>query len=223
MISNNRHSWAAQSRLRSVGDAANEVDGRSALRKSEVDGASEEMQRGTALLPHAGVPSEAVRVANDICQNVQRNPESARAAALELVLLLTRHPVTARGGLAPWQKRKVEQYVHEHLQEDVRVGELANMIPLSVSYFYRAFKQTFGETPRAYLTRRRLELAQELMLCTQEPLTRIAIACGFADQSHLSKAFRRVMTETPSTWRRRNFDDGRVDASTRRRSAGALR
>jgi transcriptional regulator GlxA family with amidase domain len=50
-------------------------------------------------------------------------------------------------------------------------------------------------------------LAQELMLSTREPLTQIAFESGFADLSHLSKAFRRDRGEPPSTWRRRNLFD----------------
>ena len=221
MFRNDRDSWTTRPALRS----ADEIDRRSALQNSETDGASEESRHGIASRMesdnHTEVPLEAVRVANDIYRNVQRNPESARAAALQLVNLLSPSPAHARGGLAPWQKRKVHEYVREHLQGHIQVADLANEIPLSVSYFYRAFKETFGETPSTYITRRRLEIAQELMSRTEESLTQIALAAGFADQSHLSKAFRRVMAETPSAWRRRNFN--RVDASAQESSRRALR
>jgi AraC family transcriptional regulator len=220
MASNDRNSLTNQPGLGPADYAASDADGGSVLRKPAFEGASEEVRHRTVSLlgrdNHIGAPFEVLRIANDIYRNVQRSPESARAAALQLVGLLTPPPMHTRGGLAPWQKRKVDKYVCEHLQEHIRVVELANEIPLSVSYFHRVFKETFGETPRTYITRMRLELAQELMLRTEERLTQIALAAGFANQSHLSKTFRRVMTETPSAWRRRNVVDARVDTRTSR-------
>ena len=174
--------------------------------------------------PQAGLPIEAVTILEDVRRAMERNrPEGARIAALRLVSLLTpspgAEPVCARGGLAPWQRRKIERYVRENLERPVQIEELALQIPLSVSHFCRAFKETFRNTPHAYLIRLRLESAQEMMLATDEPLSQIALASGFADQAHLSKQFRRVIGETPSAWRRRNLTEKQVE-TVRRRSAG---
>jgi len=171
-----------------------------------------------------GLPLEAVTILEDVRRAMERNrPEGARIAALRLVSLLTpppeAGPVCARGGLAPWQRRKIERYVREHLERPVQIEELAEHIPLSVSHFCRAFKETFRNTPHAYLIRLRLESAQEMMLATDEPLSQIALASGFADQAHLSKQFRRVIGETPSAWRRRNLTEMQV-GTLRRCSAG---
>jgi len=171
-----------------------------------------------------GLPLEAVTILEDVRRAMERNrPEGARIAALRLVSLLTpppeAGPVCARGGLAPWQRRKIERYVREHLERPVQIEELAEHIPLSVSHFCRAFKETFRNTPHAYLVRLRLESAQEMMLATDEPLSQIALASGFADQAHLSKQFRRVIGETPSAWRRRNLTEMQV-GTLRRCSAG---
>ena len=51
-------------------------------------------------------------------------------------------------------------------------------------------------------TRRRIEVAQDLMLSTREPLGAIALSCGMSDQSHFSRWFRRIVGETPHQWRR---------------------
>src|SRR5690606_2306493 len=80
----------------------------------------------------------------------------------------------------------------------------------------RAFKESFGTTAHMHIIRLRLELAQRLMLTTDEPLSQIALACGLADQAHLSKLFRREMGETPSAWRRRNLTGAQADARKRR-------
>ena len=161
---------------------------------------------------------KVARLLEDIRRAVQRSPEAARPAALNLVTLLTpgapAEPA-ARGGLAPWQKRKIERYVTAHLDRPLQVDELAKLVPLSVSYFSRAFKETFGECPHAYLIRLRLKLAQDLMMSTNDPLSQVAVACGFADQSHFTRLFRRALGETPNAWRRRNLTETQAEAKKR--------
>jgi AraC family transcriptional regulator len=160
--------------------------------------------------------SSAKELLDVIRRAMELNPEAARAAALRLVAFLT-PPATAeslgtRGGLAPWHKYKVDRYLREHLERPLRIEKLAEQIPLSVSYFCRAFKESFGTTPHMHIIRLRLELAQRLMLTTEDPLNHIALACGLADQAHLSKLFRRWIGETPSAWRRRNLSDSQAQA-----------
>ena len=146
---------------------------------------------------------EAVRILDDIRRAIPCSPRDARAAASRLVSLLSLpSSEKARGGLAPWQKRKIERFVREHLSRCLSVEELAGQVSLSASYFHHAFKGTFGTSPHAYITKLRIEAAQTMMRGGEEPLSQIAFACGFADQSHLCKIFRRVLGETPSAWRR---------------------
>jgi AraC-like DNA-binding protein len=163
----------------------------------------------------AGLSAEADRILDDVRRAMQESPQGARAAALRLVALLSLPEETdlacARGGLAPWQKRKVDRFLKEHLERPVHLSELAEQVLLSVSHFCRAFKETFGETPHAYIVGLRLELARALMLATEDPLSQIALACGLSDQAHLSKLFRRVMGETPNAWRRRNLTDNQAE------------
>jgi AraC family transcriptional regulator len=155
--------------------------------------------------------TRAAEILDEMCREIRRGPREARQAALRLVTLLKRPSIAeaaiTRGGLAPWQAQKIERYLRAQLREQMPVRELARHTQLSVSHFCRAFKETFGRTPHAYILRLRIELAQELMLSTRDPLTQIAFECGFADLSHLSKAFRREIGEPPSTWRRRNLVD----------------
>jgi transcriptional regulator GlxA family with amidase domain len=108
----------------------------------------------------------------------------------------------ARGGLAPWQVRKVTSYVDAHLERTIRNEELAALARLNPSHFGRAFRCSFGEPPHEYVIRRRVERAQGLMLSTNASLSAIALDCGLADQAHLSRLFRRVVGETPRAWRR---------------------
>jgi AraC family transcriptional regulator len=73
---------------------------------------------------------------------------------------------------------------------------------LSKCHFSRAFKQTVGSSPMAYVAVRRVERAKLMMTSTGQRLTDIALACGFADQSHLNRYFRRVVGVSPGLWRR---------------------
>jgi AraC-like DNA-binding protein len=162
------------------------------------------------------------RLLDDLRCAMERNPGAARAAVVQLITFLEPQtavkPASARGGLAPWQKRKVDRYLRENLDCPVRLNKVAEQLSLSVSYFSRAFKETFGTTPHMHMLRLRLDRAKQLMLTTEDPLSQIALACGLADQAHLSKLFRRVIGDTPSAWRRRNLTEAQVEARSRRSS-----
>jgi AraC-like DNA-binding protein len=135
--------------------------------------------------------------------------EEARLSARRLVKLLESPRIgeSCRGGLAPWQKRKIDHYIRENLAHPLERDRLAAQISLSTCHFSRAFKESFGESPHVYIIGLRLELAKELMLSTDESLSQIAFACGFADQSHFTKVFRRGLGETPHMWRRLNVTE----------------
>jgi AraC-like DNA-binding protein len=111
-------------------------------------------------------------------------------------------PEDVRSGLATWQKRRLTAYIDARLAERIRIEDLASLLHLSVGHFCRAFKSAFGLSAHDYLTRRRIEVAQGLMLTTCDPLGVIALSCGMSDQSHFSRWFRRIVGETPHQWRR---------------------
>ncbi|MGA0603469.1 helix-turn-helix domain-containing protein [Caulobacter sp. KR2-114] len=127
--------------------------------------------------------------------------------SLALVLRLTQlnrstPTASARGGLAPWQLRKVIDCLQSHLSDGVDIQTLANMARLSQSYFVRAFKASIGQTPSAWLRGARIKRAQELLVDRRWPLAQIAVETGFADQAHLSRVFRVATGESPGAWRR---------------------
>jgi AraC family transcriptional regulator len=105
-------------------------------------------------------------------------------------------------GATRLQARRVVSHVDTNLSRRIPVQELARLLGLSASHFCRAFKCTFGTSPRHYVLGRRIEVAQGLMLTTSEPLSSIAIRCGMCDQPHFTRSFHRIVGETPYSWRR---------------------
>jgi AraC-like DNA-binding protein len=107
----------------------------------------------------------------------------------------------ARGGLAPRVLRRIHEYIDDNIDQRISVGLLAAMANLSVCYFVRAFKQSMGVTPHDYLIRRRVERTKQLLSGTDIPLSQIALAAGFADQSHFARRFRQHVGMSPRDYR----------------------
>ena len=105
--------------------------------------------------------------------------------------------------LAPWQRRRVVEFVEANLAGAIRIEDLAKLTRLGPRQFSRAFSADFGESPYAYVLRRRIERAKEMMLLTEESLAFIAVRCGLSDQPHLTRLFHRFVGESPARWRRR--------------------
>jgi AraC-like DNA-binding protein len=124
-----------------------------------------------------------------------------RAASLLQTQMRYERPEPSQALLA-WQMRLVENYIKEHIDQQILVSNLSDLVDLSEAHFSRAFRLAHGEPPHAYIVRRRVELAAQLMLANRDPLSEIALKCGFHDQAHLSKQFRQLTGETPAAWRR---------------------
>jgi AraC family transcriptional regulator len=118
-----------------------------------------------------------------------------------------------RGGLAPWQAKRVAAYVRDNIGAALRASELSKLVRLSYSHFNRAFKVSFRETPTAYIMRQRISLAQQKMLATDHALSRVALECGLCDQAHFSRMFRRIVGLSPRLWRRQYASDSAPEAA----------
>ena len=105
------------------------------------------------------------------------------------------------GALSAWRAQRVASHIETNLSGTIRVRDLARLVGLSNSYFCHAFKRRYGLTVHVYLTCRRIEMSQQLMLSTTDSLSEIALSCGMSDQAHFTRAFRRVVGETPNRWR----------------------
>ena len=92
--------------------------------------------------------------------------------------------------------------MESRLGEQISLRELANECRLLVSHFATAFRRTTGESPHRWLMKRRVEAAKEMLLSSELPLSAIALDCGFADQSHLTRVFTVMVGAPPGVWRR---------------------
>lgn len=159
----------------------------------------------------------AAQLVEAACKARDGDREATRACIAHAVALLRGTPApgprhtsvpsnvarqVARGGLPAWQAQRVFAHVDANLSEKITIRGLAHLLSLSASHFCRAFKCTFGVSPREYVLRRRIEVAQKLMLTTSEPLSSIAASCGMCDQPHFTRSFHRIVGETPHLWRR---------------------
>jgi AraC family transcriptional regulator len=110
--------------------------------------------------------------------------------------------MTRGGGLPKWRAKQALEYIEANLGSKIAIGEMADFVALSKSHFSRAFKQSLGSSPMSYVASRRVERAKAMMTSSRERLSDIALACGFADQSHLNRYFRRIVGISPGLWRR---------------------
>ena len=106
-----------------------------------------------------------------------------------------------RGGLPPRVVRRLREHIDSNIDQRISVETLAKLANLSVCYFVRAFKLSVGVTPHDYLIRRRVKRTMELLSDTDMSLSEIALAAGFADQSHCARRFRQHVGMSPRDYR----------------------
>lgn len=109
---------------------------------------------------------------------------------------------SARGGLAPWQVKRACEKLESDLGGNLPLQQVAAEFDLSVSHFSRAFRISTGLPPHQWLLRQRIKTAKQLMTVRDLPLSEIAIAAGFANQSHFTRVFSSVAGASPAAWRR---------------------
>jgi AraC-like DNA-binding protein len=95
--------------------------------------------------------------------------------------------------------RRAQEFLNEHYDRNVSLRELASVANLSPFYFHRVFCREAGMPPHAYLVQIRLLRAKDL-LRRGRPIAHVALATGFADQSHFTRHFKRLMGVTPTQY-----------------------
>ncbi|MCO5045393.1 MAG: AraC family transcriptional regulator [Kiritimatiellae bacterium] len=109
---------------------------------------------------------------------------------------------SGHGGLPIHQLRKVEDYVNEHLADEMSVEMLAELVALSPSHFAHVFKETTGMTPLQFVTRQRITRAQQLIRETSSSLIEVGMDVGYSSPSHFAHVFRQIVGVTPTAFRK---------------------
>lgn len=107
-----------------------------------------------------------------------------------------------RGGLSPVARRRSVELIEAHLDEPLTLDQLAAAVGLSVFHFAKMFRTSLGMPPHRYLAERRVERAKQLLRRGAIGLAEIAQACGYASQSHFTRAFKAAIGLPPGEWRR---------------------
>jgi AraC-like DNA-binding protein len=113
-------------------------------------------------------------------------------------------PLPHASGLQKWRLQRATDYIDTHLAERVRLSEIARSASLSPMHFAAQFRLSTGVSPHEYVLRRRIEVAQDLLLRSERNTADIALSCGFNSQAHFISVFSRYMGDTPCRWRK-NF------------------
>jgi sigma-54 dependent transcriptional regulator, acetoin dehydrogenase operon transcriptional activator AcoR len=112
-----------------------------------------------------------------------------------------RSAVLPEGSLPRYKLTRVVEYIEAHIDQTIRLEQLAQAAGVSPFHFHRQFKRSTGSTPHQYIVHKRIERAKTLLSRSDIPLVEVAAQVGFTDQSHFTTAFRRVTSMTPRSYR----------------------
>ncbi len=152
---------------------------------------------------HGGVPAA---IARRVYQELRRMDDAAPLAIegllLELLAVISRRQGEALPrGTAPWIGQ-VRDLLHADISLRPTLAVLAHAAGVHPVTLARSFRRAFGCSVGEYLRRLRIERAAEQLVSGDQRLAEIALAAGFADQSHFSNVFRRRVGMSPSAFRR---------------------
>jgi len=103
--------------------------------------------------------------------------------------------------LPKWRLKRVQEYVDTHLENSIRLADLATVAGLSRMHFAAQFRAATGHRPHDYVLQQRIECAKDILSSSDMPLVEVALAVGFQAQAHFSTVFKRLTDETPARWR----------------------
>lgn len=105
------------------------------------------------------------------------------------------------GGLPKYKLREAIAYIQDHLGEEITLEAIATHLNMSHYYFCHLFKQSMGVSPYQYVLQQRINKAKPLLKQRQLAITDVALECGFANQTHFTKYFRKLTGITPRAYR----------------------
>ncbi|AOY93903.1 hypothetical protein BKK79_01635 [Cupriavidus sp. USMAA2-4] len=185
----------------------------SALRETSADLGIKEVEH-LRCPPHLSVADPVVHQLSLALLPALEHPERASTLFVDhMALALRVHLVHYYGGvhvasrkvhtrLAPWQEARAKEMIMNNLEGDISLQLLAEACNLSRAHFARAFRSSTGMPPHRWLVLQRVERAKQLLEKPAFRLGQIALLCGFADQSHFTRTFTRLVGTSPGEWRR---------------------
>lgn len=153
-------------------------------------------------LENEAISRIARRLARELREPDEVTPLESQALALEMLATAARLELTrARQAAPPAWVRRVEELIHDRFRESVTIDELAGEAGVHPAHLTRVFRERHGTSPGRYLRKLRLVWAAERLTASREPISRIALQAGFADQAHFTRAFRRHWGVPPGRYR----------------------
>lgn len=167
--------------------------------------------RQTVLPPSIGFRDGLVEMALQRIAIELKQPDPISAAMVEsqakqllvqMVRLSGAYQERQKGGLSSFDLRRAMEMIGSLSGETLTLAALAKELGLSRFHFSRAFKQSTGKTPHAFIAERRLEKSSGMLRSTSLSATEIALECGFGSSSHFAIAFRQAFGVSPTEYRR---------------------
>jgi AraC family transcriptional regulator len=149
---------------------------------------------------HGGLAVLAERLARELRRADDLVPLAAEAITLELLVSLARLDRDERRGPPPWLLR-AQEVLHARFAEPLRAADLAHEAEVHPAHLAREFRRHFRMSLGSYVRRLRLDWAARALARSDVPLAELALAAGFADQSHFTRAFKRYTGVTPNVYR----------------------
>jgi AraC family transcriptional regulator len=150
---------------------------------------------------HAGIAAYAARLTRELDRPDDLAPLAAEAAVLEILVILGRLALDAERTPPPWLLR-AQELVHASFREPLGIAAVARAVDVHPGHLARAFRQHFRMPLGSYVRQLRLEWVAAELLDSEHSLASVALAAGFADQSHLTRAFKCHTGYTPQAYRR---------------------
>ena len=130
------------------------------------------------------------------------SPLALESISTELLIVASRQRAQSAERKPPLWLETVKEFLRESFPEPPALDELAKAAGVHPTHLARVFRQFEHCTVGDYVRQVRIEYARQRMLTSHEPLVQIALAAGFADQTHFTRSFKRITGMTPSEFRR---------------------
>jgi transcriptional regulator GlxA family with amidase domain len=168
---------------------------------------------GEYLPINAGLWSDVARQINRVLSEQRQMREGhetmTKLLVLELFVLISRAlhsqweiSVEAHGARVSEYMRSARRYIEENCGEELSLRQIAGYVYLSPSYFVRAFKEAWGQSPMHYLQQVRLAKAQEMLSGSDMSIRDVAQKAGFSDQRRMNELFMKTLGISPMKYRK---------------------